>query len=325
MKENIMVSICCITYNHKNYIKEAIESFLMQKTNFKFEIIIQDDCSTDGTDVILNEYENIENICIIRNNENQCSKIGLSNTLLNAIKRCKGKYIALCEGDDFWIDENKLQKQVDYMECNLECSFCFHNAKKLNMLTNELMEWKNINKKFEKKDNIYDSGELLLLGFIPTASYLFRKENVNKIPDWFGDCIVGDMPLNLIMSSFGYAYHMDQEMSVYRTNIGTSATDTMLKSKNDKEAIEYWNKIIQMIDKFDKYSKYKYTNNIEIYKYQIEVYKLTIKKEYNKFLFSTRYRRLMTNKAYVREVIRITMPKIYYKIKELKNLWKKTK
>lgn len=112
-----LISICCITYNHVKYIKQAIESFLMQKTSFKYEIIIHDDASTDGTTEIVEEYKikYPELINTIIQTENQYSK-GVSISANYVWTKAKGKYIALCEGDDFWTDPNKLQKQVDILE-----------------------------------------------------------------------------------------------------------------------------------------------------------------------------------------------------------------
>lgn len=114
-----MVSICCITYNHREYIKDAIEGFLNQKCNFPVEIIIHDDASTDGTAEILKGYntEAYSNITVILQQENQYS--GGSRPLLNfVLPLAKGKYIALCEGDDYWTDPYKIVKQVNFLEEN---------------------------------------------------------------------------------------------------------------------------------------------------------------------------------------------------------------
>jgi len=116
--QELLVSICCVTYNHERYIRDTIESFLMQKTDFPFEIIIYDDASTDKTADIVGEYEKKypELIKPIYQTENQYSK-GVKVALL-AFKKSKGKYIALCEGDDYWTDPLKLQKQVTFLEKN---------------------------------------------------------------------------------------------------------------------------------------------------------------------------------------------------------------
>lgn len=123
--EQPLVSICCITYNHVQYIRRAIEGFLMQKTNFAFEILIHDDASSDGTSEIIKEYQQRfpELIYPIFQTENQYSK-GIRTSLLN-LKRAVGHYIALCEGDDYWIDPFKLQKQFDFMTNNHDFSMVF--------------------------------------------------------------------------------------------------------------------------------------------------------------------------------------------------------
>ena len=124
--KNIMVSICCITYNHENFIRDAIEGFLMQQTNFDYEIIIANDCSPDNTDSFVKKYINNHPkgklIKYFRHDKN----IGVMPNFIFALKQCTGKYIALCEGDDYWTDPYKLQKQVDFLEANLDYTICFH-------------------------------------------------------------------------------------------------------------------------------------------------------------------------------------------------------
>ena len=132
--EQPLVSICCITYNHAKYIRQCLEGFLMQKTSFSYEIVINDDCSTDGTTDIIREYEarypNL--ISPIYHAENEYSKGVRGMFATYCFPKAKGKYIAMCEGDDYWIDPLKLQKQVDFMEENPDYSMCFHNAMRLN-------------------------------------------------------------------------------------------------------------------------------------------------------------------------------------------------
>lgn len=125
-----VVSIKCITYNHEKYIVDALDGFLMQKTNFPFEIIVHDDASTDKTADIIREYEAKFPMIVkpIYEAENQYSKHdGSIARIVNA--QIKGKYVAYCEGDDFWTDENKLQMQFDAMEAHPECTICFNRVK----------------------------------------------------------------------------------------------------------------------------------------------------------------------------------------------------
>ena len=129
-QSEVMVSICCITFNQKDYIRDALDGFLKQKTDFSYEILIHDDASSDGTGEIIREYalRFPDRIFPILQTENQYSR-GLTNIsgTFN-FPRARGRYIAMCEGDDYWTDENKLQQQVDFMEAHPDCSICFHSA-----------------------------------------------------------------------------------------------------------------------------------------------------------------------------------------------------
>lgn len=126
----ILLSIRCLVYNHEPFLRQCLDGFVMQKTNFRFEAIVHDDASTDGSAAIIREYaEKYPDIIKpIYETENQYSKHdGSLGRIMNAA--CKGKYIAVCEGDDYWIDPLKLQKQVDFLETHLDYSMCFHRAK----------------------------------------------------------------------------------------------------------------------------------------------------------------------------------------------------
>jgi len=124
------VSICCITYNHEKYIGQALESFLMQKTNFNIEIIIGEDCSTDATKSIISSYciSYPDRIKLITYEKN----VGAFTNHITVIDAAKGKYIALCDGDDYWTDPLKLQKQVDFLDANPEYVICCHYSKVIN-------------------------------------------------------------------------------------------------------------------------------------------------------------------------------------------------
>src|SRR5690348_1801255 len=126
-ERDIFISICMITYQHEKFISEAIDSIFMQEVNYPYELIIADDCSPDKTNVIVQNYilhhELGKTIHYIRNNKNK----GVNANFRSALKSCRGKYIALCEGDDFWIDRNKLQQQVDFLEENPQYSIACSN------------------------------------------------------------------------------------------------------------------------------------------------------------------------------------------------------
>jgi len=314
MNDELLVSICCITYNQEKYIRDALDSFLQQKTNFKYEIVIHDDASTDNTTNIIREYEKKypHIIKTIYQTENQYRKG--ENVCLITYKKAKGKYIAVCEGDDFWIDENKLQMQVDYMEANPQCTFCFHNAKVIdekNSTTYTFMpEFEEV-KKYFKEDNKYDVGELELLEFIPTASFMFRQKYVSQIPDWFKNCFVGDWPIKMIMTSFGYAYYIDKEMSIYRKNAIGSVT--VKNNKKEKDSVEGKIKILQkreqMINYMDDFTNGKYKEVFDLRRRQYNMERLIAKKQIKEIL-KKGYLKNFNNKQKLKYLIKICCPKV---------------
>jgi len=171
----LTVSILTITYNHELYIAQALDSFLMQKTNFDFEIIIGEDCSTDTTRKIIEEYQQKypEIIKLLPKTEN----LGIEANFLRTTKACKGKYIAICDGDDYWLDENKLQLQVDFLETN-------NNFSAVSTLKKDFIQSKN---KFrEKTDTI--KGEVKVLKFkdflynsyLTPVTVMFKNSLVQK-------------------------------------------------------------------------------------------------------------------------------------------------
>lgn len=213
-----LVSISCITYNHENYIRDAIEGFLMQKTTFPVEILIHDDASTDKTASIVREYEEKypQLIKPIYQTENQYSK---RDGTIGRIQRgrARGKYYATCEGDDYWTDPLKLQKQVDLMETKPDCTICFHSS-----LINNVLK----NVEYVVHDhgisNIIFKPEELISGKINmwTASILVKTEVVKSIPAGLNKLKFGDVKLKMWAASKGcIAYVGGGPMSVYRRGI----------------------------------------------------------------------------------------------------------
>ena len=211
-----LVSVCTLAYNHAPYIRECLDGILMQKTDFAFELLIHDDASTDGTADIIREYEAKypDIIKPIYQTENQYSK-GVKISATIQFPKAKGKYIALCEGDDYWTDPLKLQKQVDLMEANEEYSLCFHNA---------LVIYQNKDKDSHLFANIedreYSAAEIYETWTIPTASVLLRFDSWNKIKAKLlnKNFIYGDSPLFIALSEVGKLRGIDDVMSVYRIN-----------------------------------------------------------------------------------------------------------
>lgn len=214
---NIMplVSICCITYNHERYIRDTIEGFLIQKTNFSYEILIHDDASTDNTKNIIKEYENKypELIKVIYQRENQYSK-GVRPINKFNFERSQSKYIALCEGDDYWTDPYKLQKQVDFLEENSEYSMICTKYKKLVQSTQKFIG-NDFNKKYENEVKFEDY--ILDMSSIGTATVVLRKA-ILEIYQKIINCnfVVGDTPLWLFISATSKIAVLPEETSVYR-------------------------------------------------------------------------------------------------------------
>ena len=171
-----LVSVRCTAYNHEPYIAQALDGFLMQKTNFPFEVIVHDDASTDRTAEIIREYEARfpKIIKPIYETENQYSKRdGSLGRIMDAA--CKGKYIAFCEGDDYWTDENKLQMQVDFLEGNQEYGLCYTDYNTYNQ-QNGAMRY-DLFKSGENKlsGEILLSDWILLKGYIAPMTWVYRK------------------------------------------------------------------------------------------------------------------------------------------------------
>ena len=211
-----LVTVLCITYNHENYISNAIEGFLMQNTTFPVEVMIHDDASTDRTTEIIREYESRypQLIIAIYQTENQFSKRnGAIGRIV--IKKRRGTYIALCEGDDYWTDPLKLQKQVDFLESNPEYVMCYHPFK-------TLQGGKLSRETFPKRGRDFTPDELIATpSGIATATKLYRNvfNNEKTRNDYFR--FKGDYPLNAYLGTFGACKFLKEiGPSVYRLHKG---------------------------------------------------------------------------------------------------------
>ena len=210
-----LVSTSTLTFNHAPYIRECIEGILMQKTTFPVRVVIFDDCSTDGTREIVKEYESrypklIIGIYPVKNTYNKPER-------KDALKprdaaRDAAKYVAACEGDDYWTDPLKLQKQVEFLEANQDYSMCFHGA----MLVYEDCQTSKPFREIETRE--YSGVEILREWTIATASVVFRKEAY--VPKSHPDFLYGDIILFLSLAENGKIMGMSDIMSVYRKHDG---------------------------------------------------------------------------------------------------------
>ncbi len=270
MNNNIMVSILCTAYNHEKYIRQCLNGFMMQKTSFSFEVIVHDDASTDHTADIIREYEKKypDIIKPIYQTENQFSKkIGIWKTFM--IPKSKGKYLAVCEGDDFWTDEYKLQKQVDALENNSNCKMCVCTVRD----ANEDGSFLNTTHPSDLLDNsILGTEDFLRLATkeyaFQTSSFFYKREDyltyINDKPEYARISPVGDWPELLYFCTVGDIYYIRDEMSCYRRNAVESYTTSMGYSDTAKKK-KYYKGLVNMINSFDKCTKYNYHNSCSVF------------------------------------------------------------
>ena len=211
-----LVSICCLAYNHEAYIRTTLEGFVSQRVNFSFEIIVHDDCSSDETVGIINEFEsNYPHLfTVIRQVENQYSR-GVKPIFKYVFPAARGKYIALCEGDDYWTDPTKLQKQVDFLEANPDHVLCFHPVS-IWMDNGELKDDFITNPPSTELDiaTIAKHGN-----FIHTPSILFRNFT-EEFPTELQLAPVGDFCLQMFLAERGKFKMLPDNMVVYRFGVG---------------------------------------------------------------------------------------------------------
>ena len=255
-----VVSICCITYNHENFIRECLDGFLMQETTFPVEVLIHDDASTDGTADIIREYEARYPHIIksIYQTENQYSK-GLKINISFNLPRARGKYIALCEGDDYWTKSEKLQIQSNFMDQHPNCSICFHPAE---ICIYNNTEFKGSTTQFYTETGFFDKSKLFYEGgsSAPTASLLFRKSHFSALPSWLNSSPVGDMPLKLILSYRGDVGFINRIMSVRR--LGTPGSWNVRTRGNKQRETNYLNGMIKMLHSFNSFSGYAWNKEV---------------------------------------------------------------
>lgn len=211
------VSICCWAYNHVKFIKDALDGFVMQKTDFPFEIIIHDDASTDGTADIIREYEAKypHLFRAIYQTENQYYKYPFIEKTVFPMAR--GEYVAICEGDDYWTDENKLQKQVDFLDANPDFSICFHSIKVVHEDGSPDAYFPEPRLRFDR--DVLTVYNLLCWNFIQTNSVMYRwrfNENFNPQDLGSNNVMPMDWYIHLLHAQVGKIKYLDEVMGVYR-------------------------------------------------------------------------------------------------------------
>lgn len=316
-----LVSIICTTYNHERFIKDALQSFVLQDCPFPFEVIVGDDCSQDGTAEVVHEYidDYPDIIKGVFHEANQYSQgYSVSEPL---IKIARGKYIAICEGDDYWIDNRKLAKQIGYMENHPDCAFCFSNARTLDIQNgkfseNEMLPSTDDDVRILRNGDNLTVRDMLQLSFIPTASFVYRKKDWLNRPVFPAGTFMGDRYLQLVMTSFGYAHYFDESMCIYRVNNPNSMMGTW--GRYVDKAISSNRGFINLYKEFDKYTQYEHTAIIS---------KLITEREYSLYSLTGNYELLreprfkefsskLGAKSRFAYYLRIAFPKVMRKLEQ---------
>lgn len=264
---NLKVSVCMITYDHEKYIAQAIESVLMQKTNFSLDLVIGEDNSIDNTRKIVKKYQKKypNKIKLILNKKS----LGMVPNFIQTLKACKGEYVALLEGDDYWTSPNKLQKQVDFLENNTGFVICFHNARTLNQETGDRSRLFF----YGRQKKVWRLDDLLRINFIPTLTCVFKNNLFNKFPEWYYHAFPGDWPLHIINAQYGKIGYIDEAMATYR-NHGKGATTGSNPIDNYKRYIKTFENIKSYIS-----PKYKPIVSETISKFYFELSRLYYKEK----------------------------------------------
>ena len=254
-----LVSVCLITYRHEDYIRQALESIMMQKVNFSWEVIVADDCSPDNTRQIISEYKDKypDLVKLLFQEKN----VGGGINFVDLLNSAKGKYIAYLEGDDYWIDEDKLQKQYDCMEKNPGFSMCYHQS---NRVYTQLTEWALKNPQeapdyISNQDDppVSDIFDILHKGWFIFSNTMFFR-NI-KLPVGFENLYVGDYPLHVLLADYGKIGFISESMGVYRINHYGQST-TRLHTNNFWERENNFKAEIHLLRYLNAKTNFKYNN-----------------------------------------------------------------
>ena len=301
-QEEVMVSVCCLSYNQKSTVARMLDSILAQKTSFPFEIVIHDDASTDGTREIIEEYalRYPEKMVPVLQTENQYSKGKRPELFLTPF--IKGKYVALCEGDDYWCDDEKLQRQADALEAFPSCSFAVHNVRKKNARDGKDL---GLFPPVPVAEGCFHAEEYIKqeLGngnwMFQTSSYMVRskiiKEYYNEFDHGFmRKFMVGDLPLIIYALSKGDAYYINRDMSVYSVDSGGFTSSV---SKDRKLAMRVLQSYINGIEEYDRFTGNRFHGDIEKAVLRSRFELLILKRDFKTILSEPAYSDLLKERS----------------------------
>jgi glycosyltransferase involved in cell wall biosynthesis len=216
------VSICITTYNHRPFIAQSLDGVLSQKVDFDYEILLGEDDSSDGTRQIAIEYaaRHPDRIRLFLHDRKDVIYIDGRPTgrrnFVNNIEQARGDYIALLDGDDYWTDLRKLQKQVDFLDRHPQTAICFHAAQGMNLKD----PGKDYVLRPPGRQAFYTLRDLLRENMVPSCAAMFRRDLFGAFPDWFFKTSTGDWPLHILNALHGNLGYLDEVMAVYRIHPG---------------------------------------------------------------------------------------------------------
>lgn len=228
------VSVMMTTYNHENYIAQAVTSVLEQQVDFDYELVVGEDCSTDGTrDILLDlQARHPQAVRLLLREENW----GRRKNFIDTFYSCQGDYIAILEGDDYWLSPDKLQMQADFLDSHPGCTICFHPVMRYYEDGSREMQFFGPSPARE----IYTIEDLLERTLIVTCSVMFRNRLLDGFPEWFYTVPAADWPLNILNAQYGDIGYIDQAMAVYRIHSGGvwSSRNTLRRQQGKIEILK---------------------------------------------------------------------------------------
>lgn len=209
-------SVLIITYNHATYIEQAVRSALEQRTDFDYEIVVGDDHSTDGAQEVLSRLrdQHADKIRLILRDE----RVGAYRNFVDTYAQCRGDYIALLDGDDFWTDPEKLRKQIHFLEHNPSYSIVGHRVEFLYQDAASKKKWFDMlgpsSPRQKTSGSLADA--ILIPAYLPTRSMVFRRKGLEKFPDWYADVPLGDWSIMALLADYGRIHFMNEIMATQR-------------------------------------------------------------------------------------------------------------
>lgn len=315
--QDVKVSVICTAYNHERYIRQCLDGFLMQKTTFPFEVIIHDDASIDKTAEIIKEYQDKypDIIKPVYQSENQYQR-QIPIVRLFMLPLATGKYAALCEGDDYWTDPYKLQRQYECMEAHPECAMCVCKVRGVSEDTKDTLEFFPKN---ELSDGVISSEEFITLVAeqypFQTSSYFFKMDEYRRYHSdevtFYNGVPIGDVPMMLYFGQLGPVFYCNTEMSHYRMN---SSSSIVRRQQLSTRAVQVSESMVNMIDRYNQFTDCKYADILDKCRKRYEIRKLYNEGKYLQILIRNRdWMKVLERKQRVDLILNAFFPHLYPK------------